>query len=70
MITGIMDLATLAILLHSFFICHDDLKSQTHHTVTSLTIAALLLPLLFLFTLFCRSGSILQIWQCVDLVKK
>ena len=55
MITGIMELATLAFLLHSFFICHDDLKSQTHHTVTSLTIAALLLPLLFLVTLFCRS---------------
>ena len=56
MITGIMELATLAILLHSFFICHDDLKSQTHHTVTSLTIAALLLPLLF------YSLKFLQIW--------
>ena len=65
MITGIMELATLAILLHSFFICHDDLKSQTHHTVTSLTIAALLLPLLFYsryfadLALFCRSGNVL-----------
>lgn len=50
----------------AFFICHDDLKSQTHHNVTSLTIAALLLPLLF----YSRYFADLALFCNVDLVKK